>query len=47
LIAQQEQAKTYSQLKEKLAMTYPNDVESYIKGKGICIKEVIDQAAIV
>lgn len=40
LIENQEQAKAYANLKEKLAIAYPYDIESYIKGKDAFIKTV-------
>lgn len=40
-----EDARKYSQLKQKLAMMYPNDIDGYVNGKDEFIKEIDKKAA--
>jgi GrpB-like predicted nucleotidyltransferase (UPF0157 family) len=40
-----EDAQQYSELKQKLAQQYPNDIEAYMDGKDPLIKEMDQKAA--
>ena len=44
LIAYPEEAKAYGQLKEQLTRRFPEDIASYIEGKGTFIKNIYQKA---
>ena len=44
LIAHPEEAQEYARIKQQLARQFPHDIDSYMAGKDVFIKEIIQKA---